>query len=186
MKKKKALWKLFRCESRITSLLWDDRLYRRDKCQGKGLPRYEKYSFLSKWFVFIWIKALLRNIDVSQQRYTLFQMWKYGTENICSKRRKTLNYIFSNKDKNITFKQSDAAMDINVLSWLLTFFYVDSWNKNKQGVIVRYWNFREMRFLLQIIVGFCLKLRLEFYVSHIESKSFLQKKTARVIRGCDL
>ena len=99
MKKKKALWKLFRCESRITSLLWDDRLYRRDKCHGKGLPRYGKYSFLSKWFVFIWIKALLRNIDVSQQRYTLFQMWKYGTENICSKRRKTLNYIFSNRTK---------------------------------------------------------------------------------------
>ena len=34
-------------ESRITSLLWYDRLYRRDKWHGKGLPRYEKYYFLS-------------------------------------------------------------------------------------------------------------------------------------------
>ena len=59
-------------ESRITSLLWYDRLYRRDKCHGRGLPRYEKYSFLSTWFVFVWIKELLRNIDVSQKRDTLF------------------------------------------------------------------------------------------------------------------
>ena len=37
-------------ESRIISSLWDDRLvYRRGKCHGKCFPRYEKYSFLSKW-----------------------------------------------------------------------------------------------------------------------------------------
>ena len=36
-------------ESRITSALWDGRLlYRRDKCHGKSLPRYGKYSFLTK------------------------------------------------------------------------------------------------------------------------------------------
>ena len=40
-------------EFRIISSLWDDRLvYRRDKYHGKCFPRYEKYSFLSKWSVF--------------------------------------------------------------------------------------------------------------------------------------